>query len=221
MTLDGVVDVHEPGARGCKPSLITRGPDGALWFTRPGDGRVGRIQPDGSASSFLLPTADSNPFGIATGPDGALWCIEMSTDRLAGITPGGDVAELSLGTMAAVPSFLVRVRTGRCGSPSTRPMRSPDTTGRRTTIVRLPTEGAGPVGIAVGPDDALWFPEINLGQVGRVSVDGGGFGMPSARPGVTPPMRSPSEPMAPSGAPCGGAEAWVALGTGHLARMTL
>ena len=40
-----------------RPMVLTLGPDGAVWFSR-GDGRIGRIEPGGTASSVpvLAPT---------------------------------------------------------------------------------------------------------------------------------------------------------------------
>ncbi len=45
----------------------------------------------------------------------------------------------------------------------------PDGTG---AVHPLPTAGAAPVGIAAGPDGALWFTEIGAGRIGRITVDG-------------------------------------------------
>ena len=45
----------------CGPTVITPGPDGALWFTRSRDHRIGRITTDGRRDSFPLPTPDSGP----------------------------------------------------------------------------------------------------------------------------------------------------------------
>ena len=54
---------------------MTLGPDGAVWFTQEDDevstNQIGRITPRGAVSIYLVPTAYSDPYGIAAGPDGA------------------------------------------------------------------------------------------------------------------------------------------------------
>ncbi|MFK4543568.1 streptogramin lyase [Streptomyces tendae] len=55
------------------PYALAEGPDGALWFTEWGTGRVGRITVDGRLGSYALSRADSEPHGI-TVHGGALWC---------------------------------------------------------------------------------------------------------------------------------------------------
>jgi virginiamycin B lyase len=53
--------------------LLATGPDGALWFTEWGAGRVGRITPTGDIETHELPNPTSESHGITLGPDGALW----------------------------------------------------------------------------------------------------------------------------------------------------
>lgn len=49
------------------PTVITSGPDGALWFTEYRADRIGRITTDGVIDEFGLPTPGFGPFGIAPG----------------------------------------------------------------------------------------------------------------------------------------------------------
>jgi virginiamycin B lyase len=52
------------------PTIITTGPDGALWFTEYRAHRVGRVSTGGEVTES--PLRECGPFGIAAGPDGAL-----------------------------------------------------------------------------------------------------------------------------------------------------
>src|SRR4051794_7743082 len=61
-------------AAGARPFAIATGPDGALWFTDPALGGIGRISTDGTATEF--PTVGSRPFWITPGPDDNLWFTE-------------------------------------------------------------------------------------------------------------------------------------------------
>jgi virginiamycin B lyase len=78
---------------------MTRGPDDAVWFTRPGGlaespgpSRIGRITTDGHVQQFSrgLPP-DAFPEGIVTGPDGNLWFTENATSAIGRITPDGQI----------------------------------------------------------------------------------------------------------------------------------
>src|SRR5256885_2235398 len=61
------------------PNGITTGPDGALWFTEAGAGKIGRVTTGGAVTEFTLAGGSSSGFGshtITAGPDGALWFVE-------------------------------------------------------------------------------------------------------------------------------------------------
>jgi len=66
-------------------SDITRGPDGAMWFTEQA-GLVGRITPAGAVSALALPSRGTNPDGIAAGPGRTVWVTETGKDIVARIT---------------------------------------------------------------------------------------------------------------------------------------
>jgi virginiamycin B lyase len=61
--------VHLPNP-GSSPFWLVVGPDGGLWFTEISGNRIGRIAVDGSVTEFSVPTAASQPTGLAVGPDG-------------------------------------------------------------------------------------------------------------------------------------------------------
>lgn len=67
--------------KGSKPSSITTGADGALWFTEWASGKIGRVTVAGKVTKWKLPTADAGPTSIAAGPDGNLWFIEKGIPR--------------------------------------------------------------------------------------------------------------------------------------------
>lgn len=72
--------------------LITRGPDGALWFTETGtpendDGYIGRITTNGVATHGFV--GKSRPYGITTGTDGAIWITERRSNTVARLTMDG------------------------------------------------------------------------------------------------------------------------------------
>jgi virginiamycin B lyase len=69
-----------------KPTGITQGPDGAIWFTNAGNNSIGRITKSGKKVSSYTGPGISNPAGIAPGPDGALWFANHGSASLGRIT---------------------------------------------------------------------------------------------------------------------------------------
>jgi len=167
----GRLDLYELDSATCRPSQIVTGPDEALWFTRPGDDRIGRITTSGDTTVFPLP-AGSAPFGIAVGSDDALWITAMGTDQIARISTDGHIAEFPLPTSGAMASMITAGPDGALWFT----LNQAHAIGRLTTdgdvrVYPLPTSEAGPVGITA-TSDAIWFVEIAAGQVGRISPDG-------------------------------------------------
>ena len=66
---------------------ITAGPDGNLWFTEQGAGKLGEINPATHAiTEFPVPAREwpyhAQPWGITTGPDGNLWFTAYGDDAI-------------------------------------------------------------------------------------------------------------------------------------------
>ncbi|WP_209699959.1 virginiamycin B lyase family protein [Kribbella aluminosa] len=160
-----VFDLEAPESR---PSVIVDGPDAAVWFTRNGDDRVGRIGYDGVASAVQIAGA---PYGLCVGPDGALWCTLMSNDAIGRITTDGEVTTYPIGTTGAFPAMITTYAGDLWFT-----LNQANAIGRMTvagdvTTYPLPTDATGPVGISAGPD-GVWFTELLADRVGRIDVDG-------------------------------------------------
>jgi virginiamycin B lyase len=76
------------------PEAMSTGLDGALWFTQPGVGRIGRLSLAGAYSSFAVTGVPGDQNGIAAGSDGALWFSE--TNRIGRMTTTGDIKNYPL-----------------------------------------------------------------------------------------------------------------------------
>ena len=61
-------DIATPDAQ---PTLLTRGPQGALWFLMPAVHKIGRITTSGQITEFE--TGSELVESLAAGPDGAIW----------------------------------------------------------------------------------------------------------------------------------------------------
>ena len=70
-----------PAGRGSRPWSIAAGPRERVWFTRAGDGLIGRVEAGDEVEVEAygsLPGA-SLPLGIAAGGDGAMWFSDAAT----------------------------------------------------------------------------------------------------------------------------------------------
>ncbi len=65
-----------------RPTTITLGPDGNLWFTEADGNNIGRLTPAGSITEFPVPTTGSGTGEIAPGPDGNLWFTEFTGNNI-------------------------------------------------------------------------------------------------------------------------------------------
>ncbi len=145
---------------------MAAGPDGNMWFTAFYANVIGRITPSGVITTYPIPTANSNPFGIAAGPDGNLWFTEYFANAIGRITPDGVITEFAIPDLGA--------------------------TGPATIAQSYDCIVCGYV-ITAGPDGAMWFTMPAASRIGRISVDGAITSFPVA---TTPRQSSLSTRLA-------------------------
>jgi uncharacterized delta-60 repeat protein len=166
--LGTVTEFSTPPAR-----AITSGPDGNLWFTM--TDFIGKITPEGAASTFEIPTSGANPIDITAGPDGNLWFTEVGADQIGKITPAGIISEYPIaGTDYAAPWAITAGPDGNLWFTTQR-----EGIGRITpdgTITLFPYPGGRGFlgGIATGPDENLWFTyqDSSPPHIGRITTSG-------------------------------------------------
>jgi len=83
-----------PLPRGARPRGITAGPEGTIWFTEYGAGKIGRITPAGAITEFAL-APGSGPEDITFSSDG-LWFTESAADRIGRIRTDGTMTEIQV-----------------------------------------------------------------------------------------------------------------------------
>jgi streptogramin lyase len=155
----------------------TAGPDGNLWFTESSSNRIARITTIGVVTEFSVPTASSDPRGIASGPDGNLWFAEIIGNKIGRITTCGSITEFSLPT---ANSFPFGITSGPDGNLWFTEGNSFGNIGRITTsgvITEFPLANAATFGITPGPDGNLWFTEFagppsSGARIGRITISG-------------------------------------------------
>jgi virginiamycin B lyase len=91
-----------------------------IWFTGKATGTVGRIDPNGTVTTFPLhtitspaSTVGSVPIYIKAGPDGNMWVTELVGNAIARVTPAGVVTEFPVPTHSSRPIALVPDPNGR------------------------------------------------------------------------------------------------------------
>ncbi len=167
-----------------RPTDITAGPDGALWFTERDANKIGRITTAGAITEFAIPTAGSSPMGITAGPDGALWFTEFNGSKIGRITTAGAITEFAVpGPTLGSTNVPLDITAGPDGALWFTDLAfsgnfTVNGIGRITTagtITEFATPTAStlpPAGITAGPDGALWFTELDATKIGRITTGG-------------------------------------------------
>lgn len=73
---------------GVRPVGITSGVDDAVWVADNGGNAILRIAPDGTLTSYPVPTPRAGLNGIALGPRGDIWFTESRANRIGRVAVG-------------------------------------------------------------------------------------------------------------------------------------
>jgi streptogramin lyase len=150
------------------PDGITVGPDGWIYFceSQATGSRIGRLNPlaadPGSTIQELpvLSPADAGPTYITTGPDGNLWFTERRASRIGRLNP--TTLELTEFQVSLGNPRLIHIISALGALWFTEQLDNKigriTTTGDITEWV-VPTAGADPSYLALGPDGNIWFSE--------------------------------------------------------------
>jgi len=159
---------------GSGPAGVTRGPDGNVWFAdKPNPGRIGRVTPSGTVTTYAAPTKDAAPTGIASGP-GGIWFTETGRNQIGRITTGGIMSEFRAGAhdkpagiVAGPDGNVWYTATGKGGAIGRiTPL------GSVTEFATGLTANSAPQDIELAPDGNLWFTETAGNRIGRITPAG-------------------------------------------------
>ncbi len=155
----------EYGVYGERPSGISAGPDGDLWFTDYNG--IDKITPSGVETEYGGPEANA----ITAGSDGNMWFLERAHAKIGKITTSGTKTEYSLpagsepDAIAAGPDkdlWFTEWQTAKVGKI---------TTSGTITEYSLPA-GSYPGSITAGPDGEMWFTIYKgEGKIGKSNED--------------------------------------------------
>jgi streptogramin lyase len=157
---------------------ISAGPDGNVWFVEEANNKIGRIQPSGTITEFLISSDGKQrfPLDITSGPDGNLWFTE-STGAIGRMTPSGSVTEYHLPTASALPYDITAGPDGNLWftEDGAGAIGRISTSGAITEF-SIPGLGASSsarvVSITSGLDGSLWFGVEGGNLVGRITPSG-------------------------------------------------
>ncbi|MDX6698475.1 MAG: hypothetical protein QOE65_1872 [Solirubrobacteraceae bacterium] len=167
------------------PYFIVTGADGNLWFTDPGPRRgIGRITPGGARISPLPVTAP--PFDVIAGADGAMYWTEDESPADQGhvVRYAANGTRTELARNGAKPWALARASDG--STWWTEQNYSSPTPGEGNYVCHatnpiawsgatcfVSRAGGSPprlTGLALAPNDALWFASYEDGRLGRFDL---------------------------------------------------
>ena len=170
-------------------SVVTQGPDGAIWSTDFTAGMITRIDTSGGISN--CPTSPgSRLLGETFGPDGNLWYLDNGRNVVAKMIPSTcAITEYSVGDRFVGLWSIISVN-GSLWFTEYAPRYNAIvrmTTDGAMTSYPIPTPSAYTFYITPGPDGNLWFTENaaqqvakldpNSGQITEYPVPGSGLGV--------------------------------------------
>lgn len=180
ITPDGTITEFPLPTPEAEPSQVTAGADGDVWFTELRPGNIGRITPGGEVTEFAV-CDYCRPWGVTAGPEGDVWFTLPVAGEVGRITPTGQVTRFPLAVGSNEPTMIAAGDDGNLWIADRGLVKEEPTIGQivRLTptgeatrfLVPTPTENFRPIGIAPGPDGALWFAGSGTG-VGRIDTTG-------------------------------------------------
>ena len=173
MDLGEVHTYRDPAGQIDSPTGIIGAPNGDVWFTSIGNGRVGRVRPgDGAVETFADPAGGVElPANIFPGADGRIWFTCLGSNRLGAIDPTSPAPASSIRTYGHrdldKPVALKAAPDGRLWFS----LRGSDAIGSLDPRAGDPVSTirifrarsiAGPAALIPGPDGMIWW--VNAGN---------------------------------------------------------
>jgi streptogramin lyase len=166
---------------GSGPNAMTRGPDGAMWFSEYDGEKIGRIAQDGTIAEYPTTghtqlTAGAHPAGVVAGPDGNIWFSEFGTGDIGELDPATGELLGEYETPSGAASGLDGITRGPDGAlwfaeqgeglvgridPGTHEI-------TEYLIHQHASAGYKPSSIVTGPDGALWITLTGVGEIARL-----------------------------------------------------
>lgn len=144
--------------------------DGSVWFTEKAANRIARLNiSTGVIEEFSIPTADSQPKGIAIAADGSIWFAESDSNKLGKLDPTSRIFQEYFYTTANAQMEDIAIESdGDVWLSSPTLGRAIFFSISRTQFFIVPTGvNSKPSGIAVDSHNELWIGIQQPSSVGR------------------------------------------------------
>jgi streptogramin lyase len=177
----GTITEFTIGTANSRPSGITAGPDGNIWFTESATGKIGLMNPtSGFVNDFALKTPGGQPSGITSGPNGNLWFTLPAINEIGAINTVTLVDnEFPINTPGASPqgSLPQSITLGPDGNlwfseAGAALLGKISPTTQAVTQYAVPSPGGVTQGITTGSDGNVWCTEPGTSRLGRITPDG-------------------------------------------------
>jgi streptogramin lyase len=187
ITTTGVVTEYAAPNLNSNATIVT-GPDGDLWFNA--GSSLARITASGVVTSFSAPGNFNQIAGLTPGPNGSVWFTEEEDGSTVGEQPAvGAISPAGVMSLFPIPQGTTLDPNRGIAVDPTAVTTGPDGAiwfadnvgiGRITTtgtIEQFPltTPGATVANIASGPEDTLWFTQLDSNEnwsIGRMTTSG-------------------------------------------------
>jgi virginiamycin B lyase len=157
------------------PAAIVTGRDGFLYFTEQAASKIGQLTPGGSFKEISTKTAAAAPADIIVGADNLIWFTEPAVHKIAQITnftaTSNPTNEYTVPWANAAPAFITggsALNTMYFTDPANSAIGEVTTSGTFTGPFATLTPNADPLGIALGPDNNIWFCENSVDKIGHL-----------------------------------------------------
>lgn len=172
LPLDPKIDAGNKQRRTQEPHFD---PSGNVWYTdRSVPNRIGRVDPrTGEFKDFMMPDPKADPHGLTVDRNGHVFWAETAGFHLGRLDP-------KTGSMIRYPMDSTGRAKGRGHTPVVDSKDNVwftvivgDMIGKwdrqtgKSTVWKVPTQGAAPYGIALDPDENVWFAEFRRCKIGK------------------------------------------------------
>jgi len=160
ITPNGVITEFSIPTPNSRPIAIIPEPNGgnAMWFTEEAGNKIGRIDMDGNITEFPIPMTEPDAILAAAAFDSEnnLW-VQQYVNCGASCHSSGSMTETPAG-----PDHVIKLDKSILNAKNS------DISNVPMTYYQVPTRKTVMHRIICGPDENLWFTELNADKVGKV-----------------------------------------------------
>ena len=176
ITPDGTVTEYPLTPSYAEAAALTYDTAGTLWIQYNTPDAIAEVQPNGSITTFAIPTLNAVQHRIIVGPDGSLWFTELNADKIGHMVNGQENGP----PIDGVYSQAFQAKRGRVA------YRAAFKQGRATYDARFAQKVTGRGNATARRSAMIHFDENLQGAVNRLSTSAPTYGV------NVPPLKGPN-----------------------------